>query len=216
MIKTKEEIQAMPEEEKKEETLEEEGAEEEIYSELEEENVKKKVKKKLEKLSEELEKAKADTEHWKNEYYRAYADTKNLRNSLERDHKEALKYRSVGFIEELLPILDSFYMALANEPSDPNLKNYLTGFKFIYKNLETVLENEGVHEILPEINKDFNPLTMNAVDSVEDDENINKVTKVYGKGYKLHDRLIRPAMVQVGVKKKEVKNEEQAQNNADA
>ena len=171
--------------------------------ELEDENLSKKEKKKLEKLTEELEKLKADVEHWKNEYYRAYADTKNLRNSLEKDHKEAIKYRSEGFIEELLPVLDSFYMALGNEPSDPALKNYLTGFKFIYKNLETVLSNEGVKEIVPEIGSEFNPLNMNAVDSIEDDEQVNKVTKIYGKGYQLHDRLIRPAMVQVATKKKQ-------------
>ena len=172
----------------------------------EEENLSKKEKKKLEKLEEELEKAKADCEHWKNEYYRAYADTKNLRNTLERDHKEALKYRAEGFIEDLLPILDSFHMALGNEPTDPALKNYLTGFQFIYKNLVNVLENEGVTEIVPEIDKDFNPATMQAVDSVEADEP-NKVVKVYGKGYKLRDRLIRPAMVQVSVKKKQAKEE---------
>jgi len=184
--------------------------EEELNEEEElEEAPSKKEKKKLAKLEEELEKAKADVEHWKNEYYRAYADTKNLRNSLERDHKEALKYRAEGFIEELLPILDSFHMALGNEPTDPALKNYLTGFQFIYKNLVSVLENEGVTEIVPEIEKDFNPATMQAVDSVEAEE-AGKITKVYGKGYKLRDRLIRPAMVQVSVKKKESQNEEES------
>ncbi|MCR4879750.1 MAG: nucleotide exchange factor GrpE [Bacilli bacterium] len=176
----------------------------------------KKEKKKLAKLEEDLEKAKADVEHWKNEYYRAYADTKNLRNSLERDHKEAIKYRSEGFIEELLPILDSFHMALGNEPTDPALKNYLTGFQFIYKNLVNVLANEGIVEIVPEIEKDFNPATMQAVDSIEAEET-GKVTKVYGKGYKLHDRLIRPAMVQVSVKKKEnQENKEEESANLDA
>lgn len=188
--------------------------EEKTVEELEEnEEPSKKEKKKLAKLEEDLQKAKADVEHWKNEYYRAYADTKNLRNSLERDHKEALKYRAEGFIEELLPILDSFHMALGNEPTDPALKNYLTGFQFIYKNLVSVLENEGVIEIVPEIDKDFNPALMQAVDSVEAEE-AGKVTKVYGKGYKLRDRLIRPAMVQVSVKKKESQNEESEKTDA--
>jgi len=187
-----------------------EGLEEELN---EDENLSKKEKKKIAKLEEELEKAKADCDHWKNEYYRAYADTKNLRSSLERDHKEALKYRAEGFIEELLPILDSFHMALGNEPTDPALKNYLTGFQFIYKNLVNVLTNEGVTEITPEIEKDFNPATMQAVDSVEAEE-AGKITKVYGKGYKLRDRLIRPAMVQVSVKKKESQNEESVETDA--
>ena len=100
-------------------------------------------------------------------------------------------------------------MVLANEPDDPNLKNYLIGFQYIYKNLVSVLESEGVTEITPEIGGTFDPHTMSAVDTVEGED--NKITKIYSKGYKLHDRLIRPAGVQVSVIKAEeenVKNEE--------
>ena len=175
------------------------------------EELPKKEKKKLEKANEEIEKLKAEVNHWKNEYYRAYADTKNLRNNLEQDYKNALKYRSEGFIEELLPILDSFHMALANEPSDPTLKNYLTGFQYVYRNMVAVLENEGVSELVPEAGKKFDPNTMDAVDTVEGDQD-NVVLKVYGCGYKLHDRIIRPAKVQVGILKKQEseKTEEKA------
>ena len=182
--------------------------------ELNEEVVNKKEKKKIEKLSEEIERLKAESDHWKNEYYRAYADTKNLRNNLEKDYKEAMKYRSEGFIDELLPILDSFHMALANEPTNPALKNYLTGFQYVYRNLVSVLENEGVSEITPQVGDKFNPNTMNAVDTVEDEKE-NQITKVYGNGYKLHDRIIRPAMVQVSVRKVENK-EESSEEKADA
>ena len=174
--------------------------------EFNEEVMSKKEKKKVEKLQEEVERLKAESDHWKNEYYRAYADTKNLRNSLEKDFKEAMKYRSEGFIDELLPVLDSFHMALANEPTDPALKNYLTGFQYVYRNLVSVLENEGVSEMSPNIGDKFDPHTMNAVDTVEGEEE-NKVVKVYGKGYKLHDRIIRPSMVQVSVHKVENKEE---------
>ena len=179
------------------------------------EELPKKEKKKVEKLLEEVEKLKADVEHWKNEYYRAYADTKNLRNNLERDYKESLKYRSEGFIEELLPVLDSFHMALANEPTDPALKNYLVGFQFIYRNLISILENEGVTEISPQIGDKFDPHTMNAVDTVEQEEE-NKVLKVYGNGYKLHDRIVRTAMVQVSVRPVENKENKEASEKVDA
>ena len=181
--------------------------------ELNEEVVNKKEKKKIDKLNEEIERLKAESDHWKNEYYRAYADTKNLRNNLEKDYKEAMRYRSEGFIDELLPILDSFHMALANEPTDPALKNYLTGFQYVYRNFVTVLQNEGVSEIAPQVGDKFNPNVMNAVDTVED-ENENQITKVYGNGYKLHDRIIRPAMVQVSVRK--VENKETSEEVADA
>ena len=172
------------------------------------EELPKKEKKKLEKAQEEIARLKAESDYWKNEYYRAYADTKNLRANLEKDFKEAMKYRSEGFIEELLPILDSFHMALSNEPDDPKLKNYLTGFQYVYRNLVSVLENEGVSEIVPEIGKKFDPNFMDAVDTVESEQE-NIVTKVYGNGYKLHNRIIRPAKVQVSVIKKEEKDNQE-------
>ena len=174
----------------------------------------KKIKKE-DALKAELEKLKADVDHWKNEYYRAYADTKNLRNSLEKEHREALRYRAEGFIEELLPILDSFYMALSNEAPTPEAKNYLIGFQYIYKNLVMVLENEGVKEISPEIGKQFDLNTMNAVDSVINAElKENTVTHIYSKGYMLHNRLIRPANVQVS-KKEEAKKEVEKDSDKD-
>ena len=180
---------------------------------------KSKEEKKIKELEEKLEKANADLEHWKNEYYRAYADTQNLRKSLEKDHKEAMKYRAEGFIESLLPVLDSFYIVLKNEPDDPALKNYLIGFQFIYKNLVSALENEGVSEISPNINDKFDANIMNAVEVEESEEKEEGlVTKVMTKGYKLHDRLIRPANVVVSAhpKKDEEENKEDSNKKFDA
>ena len=183
--------------------------EEELEQEtLEKENPRKSFQKKLHKLEEEKEKAKADAEHWKNEYFRAYADTQNLRKQLEKDHMSAMKYRAEGFIDELLPVLDSFFAVLKNEPTDPNLKNYLIGFQYIYRNLTAALENEGVTEIAPKMGDKFSPDTMQAVETVESDGEENVIVDVHVKGYKLHDRLIRPANVTVSVKHKETKQEE--------
>ena len=164
---------------------------------------KSKEEKKLKELEEELAKLKADVEHWKNEYYRAYADTQNLRKSLEKEHSDIIKYRAMGFIEDLLPVLDSFHMALANEPTSQELKNYLVGFQFVYRNLVNVLENEGVKEISPNIGDKFSDKTMNGVDITLQEGEENLVTKVYAKGYELHGRLIRPAQVSVSKNKKE-------------
>ena len=168
---------------------------------------KSKDEKKIKELEEQLEKAKADAEHWKNEYYRAYADTKNLRNNLEKEHSDIIKYRAMGFIEDLLPVLDSFHMALANEPTSQELKNYLVGFQFVYRNLVSVLENEGVKENAPNIGDKFSDKTMNAVDVTEQEGEENIITKVYAKGYELHGRLIRPAQVSVSKNKKEENKE---------
>ena len=168
----------------------------------------KKAKKKLDDLLEKLAKAEADVNHWKNEYYRAYADTKNLRSKLEKDFKEAVKYRVEGFVDELLPILDSFESVLKQEVEDPNLKNYLVGFQYVYRNLLAVLENEGVKTFVPKVDDKFDPHTMDAIDTIEGEKD-NIVTKVYASGYKLHDHLIRPARVQVSTTKKEEPQKEE-------
>ena len=185
MVKTKEESQ-MPNKDKK---VEAENKEEE-----------KEGKSLVEELEDQLKKANEEIDKWKNSYYLAYADMKNLRNSLEKEQAEVRKYRGIGFVEELLPVLDSFHVVLSNEPTDPNLKNYLMGFKFIYQNMLRVFEAEGVTEIAPAVGDKFNEGTMNAVDTVEE-EPAGIVKKVNANGYKLHDRLIRPAQVTVSVAK---------------
>ena len=175
---------------------------------------KSKEEKKIKELEEQLAKLKADSEHWKNEYYRAYADTQNLRKSLEKEHSDIIKYRAMGFIEDLLPVLDSFHMALANEPTSQELKNYLVGFQFVYRNLVNVLENEGVKEISPNIGDKFSDKTMNGVDVTVQEGEENLVTKVYAKGYELHGRLIRPAQVSVSKNKKEEEPKESVKADA--
>lgn len=164
---------------------------------------------------EKIEKLSADVEHWKNEYYRAYADMKNLRDAIEKDHRDVIKYRAAGFIENLLPILDGFHMALQCEASSQEMKNFLTGFEFIYRNMVSVLENEGVSEISPKVGDAFDPNTMSAIETQYDEGKPNRVLKVNVCGYKLHDRLIRPSIVVVSTDKKDEPKEENNQDTSE-
>lgn len=170
---------------------------------------------KYEALKEENAKLLKAVDDWKNKYYLSYADMDNLRKSIEKDHREALKYRASGFIEKLLPALDSFNLALKAEPKSEEMKNFLQGFSFIYTNLINVLKDEGVSELEPKIGDKFDERFMHAIDTIESDGEENLVAKVYANGYKLHDRLIRTAMVYVTKHKQEEtnKNEENKENN---
>jgi molecular chaperone GrpE len=159
-------------------------------------------KKKTALQKEESDRNATEAAKWKNSYYLELADTQNLRKSLEKDHQEALRYRSEGFLENLLPALDSFYIALEATPQSPEAKNYQQGFSYIYNQIENALVSEGVHEILPKLGDPFDPKTMHAVDT-KDGEKDGLVVQVYSKGYQLHDRLIRPVMVAVSKKKVE-------------
>lgn len=152
-------------------------------------------------------------EDWKNKYYLAFADTENLRKQYEKDQREFIKYRAMGFVDKLLPILDNFHMVLGKEVADPVLKNYLTGFQYIYRQMVEVLDSEGVKEIAPKIGDQFDERKMHAVDTEEhDDIPANQVVHVFTNGYILVDRLVRPAQVRVS-KEKAVQQPEQADEN---
>ena len=155
------------------------------------------------KLKEAAEAERKEKEEWKNKAYMAYADTANLRKSLEADHRQALRYRAEGFIENLLPALNSLYMALQATPSSQEAKNYQQGFTYIYNQIQAALSSEGISEIVPKTGEAFNPASMHAMDVEETEGEPNKVTFVYSKGYYLHDKLIKPAMVRVSRKKEQ-------------
>ena len=182
----------------------------------EKENIKESVKRKLAQKDEEIEKAKADCEHWKNEYYRVYSDIANLRKEIEKDHRDVIKYRIEGFVDKLISTMDAFDMAFKAEASSEELKNYLKGFKYVYNTLQTILEEEGVNIINPPLESKFDEKTMQIVDTIDFDGEENIVKQVTMKGYKLHDHLIRAACVVVS-KKPDVKeesdlNEEEVKN----
>lgn len=172
--------------------------------------------KKKESPAEEIERLKSELRKWQNEYYKSYADIQNLRREIERDHKEALKYRAEGFVGELLPVLDGFYMALReDEAKTPEMKSYLTGFGYLYKNLVKVLRNEGVEEIEPAVGAEFDPARMEALETKVSEGPENVVLEVLTKGYKLHDHLIRPAMVVVSRKEGSGKETSEAHGKKD-
>ena len=124
-------------------------------TEIKDEKLSRKEKSKIEKLEEELAKAKKEAEEWKNKYYMAYADTQNTKKLYDKEHAEMIKYRAAGFIENLMPALDSFHCALQIKPDDAKMQNFLTGFEYIYKNLISALESEGVLKLEPKVNDKF-------------------------------------------------------------
>ena len=103
---------------------------------------------------------------------------------------------------------------IVNMPTDdPNVKNYQIGFQMISKQLMDILEGEGLKHF-DSLGKDFDPKYMNAVEVNEDKEKKeNIVLKVLQEGYMYKDRVLRPAMVVVNKYKKEVKIEENKEDN---
>lgn len=137
---------------------------------------------------------KAD-EHW-NQCLRLQADIENLHKRAERDLANAHKYALERFAAELLPIKDSLEMGLeAFSGEDAEIGKLREGIELTLQMLGSALEKFEVKEVNPQ-DEAFDPdlhqaMSMQARDDVEP----NTVVTVVQKGYLLHDRLIRPAMV---------------------
>jgi molecular chaperone GrpE len=137
---------------------------------------------------------KAD-EHW-NQLLRVKADLENLRRRGERDLEQAHRYGLERFVQELLPVKDSLELGLtASQGEGDAVKGLREGMELTRKMLQNALEKFGVKELNPQGER-FNPELHQAM-SVQEraDAEPNTVLLVCQKGYLLHDRLIRPAMV---------------------
>jgi molecular chaperone GrpE len=139
--------------------------------------------------------ASADDEY-KDRYVRLLADFENFRRRSEREKADFYKYAMAGVLKNLLPVLDNFDRALDHaEQGD----DFHKGVLLIYKQLFDVLEKHGVRTI-DESGVPFDPNIHEAVVREEDPSvPSHTVTAVLQKGYFLHDRLLRPAMVKVAV-----------------
>ncbi|SFA52995.1 molecular chaperone GrpE [Anoxybacillus pushchinoensis] len=141
-----------------------------------------------------LEAKLAETE---NRFLRLHADFDNYRRRVRLDMEAAEKYRAQSLVSDLLPILDNFERALQVQVEDEKAKSLLQGMEMVYRALIEALKKEGV-EVIESVGKPFDPHVHQAVMQV-DDQNYepNTVVEEFQKGYKLKDRVIRPAMVKV-------------------
>ncbi len=156
--------------------------------------------KKLQDRIKELEKEKAE---YLDGWQRARADYANLQKSTDEDKKRMRSLFEESFIEELLPTVDSFLMAMSNKEAwgkvDPAWR---TGVEYIYNQLMNTLEARGL-KVFGEIGEAFDPARHEAVgeEATEDTKLDHKIAKVNQKGFMLGESILRPARVIVYAKK---------------
>ena len=155
---------------------------------------------------EELEKALAELEKQKDLTLRAEAELQNVLKRTAREVENAHKYGLERFIQNLLPVVDSLEKAAeASAPDQSEVSDTaVEGINLCCKLLVGVLEKEGIKAIDP-LGEPFDPSAHQAMSMVENpDLEANSVAAVVQKGWKLNERLVRPAMVMV-VKESETK-----------
>lgn len=125
-------------------------------------------------------------------WLRAKAETENVRRRSLEDIARAGKFAVEKFATELLAVKDSLEAALANE--NQNAENLKAGVELTLKQLSAAFEKSRLVEISP-LGEKFDPHKHQAISQTEADGEPNHVLSVLQKGYALHDRVIRPALV---------------------
>jgi len=150
-----------------------------------------------------LAQARAKAEEHREAWLRALADADNARKRAQAEIAQARKFAAERVVEDLLPVMDSLEAALAQDSGDPAAVR--AGVELTRKQLLGALEKAGVSAINAESGQKFDPYRHQAMAAVEADQEPNTVHAVLQKGYALHDRVVRPALVTVA-KAKAVEN----------
>lgn len=138
----------------------------------------------------------------KDQMLRALAEAENTRRRAERDRQEATKYGAVGLARELLSVSDNLRRALEALPEDARgsdgwARDLITGVELIEREFQDAFARHGVAKIEP-LGEPFDHNYHQAMFEMEDAEKpAGTVVQVMQPGYRLHDRLLRAAMVGV-------------------
>ena len=145
-------------------------------------------------LEEQLKKAELAAAEHHDAWLRAKAEADNVRKRAQAEITSAHKFAVENFTAELLAVKDSLEAALAAE--NATVESMKSGVELTLRQLKNVFEKFNVIEINPEGQK-FDPHYHQAIATVESSAEPNTVVQVLQKGYRLHDRVIRPALVMV-------------------
>ncbi|MGC4016690.1 MAG: nucleotide exchange factor GrpE [Luteolibacter sp.] len=142
------------------------------------------------------EQLEAEAAKWKEAALRTAADLDNYRKRAAREREDAMRFANQRLLEELLPVIDNFEMGMQAASKDQGSMIYI-GMDMVRRQLSDFLASQGVEEI-PAEGKDFDPNLHEAVTQEETSAvPEGRVLRVTRRGFRLRDRLLRPASVVV-------------------
>ncbi|MEW6120625.1 MAG: nucleotide exchange factor GrpE [Pseudomonadota bacterium] len=127
-------------------------------------------------------------------WLRAKAETENMRRRAVEEADKARKFAVEGFASELLAVKDSLEAALADTAASP--EKLREGVELTLKQLAAAFVKYQLHDINP-VGEKFDPHLHQAIQMIDSDQPANTVVTVLQKGYRLHERTLRPALVMV-------------------
>ena len=142
------------------------------------------------------EKLQQEVERLNDQVYRLSAEISNIQKRNAKERQDAAKYRSQSLAQNLLNVIDNLERAIASPSESEDAQNLKKGIEMVYESFLYALQEEGIEEI-DALDQPFDPTLHHAVQTVpvEEGQEADKVVQVFQKGYKLKDRVLRPAMV---------------------
>ena len=128
---------------------------------------------------------------------RATADFQNTRKRLDAEADQRVQYANSALIKSLLPVIDNFERALAQDPEKTDARSILRGMQIIHDQWLNVLKQQLVEEIAPQPGEPFDPNRHEALMQQPSEFEEGSVVQTLQKGYALHGRTLRPAQVAV-------------------
>jgi molecular chaperone GrpE len=151
----------------------------------------------LARTRERLEEVERERDEFKNRMMRAAADLENFRRRSKRELEEAQKYGINPMVKDLLPQLDNLDRALEHVDNAADPGSVVDGVKMVHRGLMGALEKHGVQGF-DAVGEKFDPQRHEALQQVESSEHeTNEIVSQFQKGYFVHERLVRPALVAV-------------------
>ena len=148
----------------------------------------------------ETEKLRAERDMLYEKLARAQADFQNSRKRLQAESDQRSQYANASLIKSLLPVIDNFERALAQDPDKTDARAILRGMQIIHDQWLNVLKQQLVQEIAPQPGEAFDPTRHEALMHQPSEFPEGSVVQTLQKGYSLHDRTLRPAQVSVSKK----------------
>lgn len=146
----------------------------------------------------EIDELKKKCEEGFNRFIRLQADFENYKKRVAKERESMYNSALENIIIQMLPVIDNMERAAGVFKGDGLDSKYIEGLDMIFKQLMTILQNNGLKEI-EALGKEFDPNLHHAVMQAEGEEE-NKIVEVFQKGYMLADKVIRPSLVKVIVK----------------
>jgi len=146
-------------------------------------------------LEQQLAEAVAEAAQHKEAMLRALADAENTRKRYQAEAANSQKFAIERFAESILPVMDSLEAALANKEASPEALR--EGVNLTLRQLNQALEKARIAAISPAVGERFDPHRHQAMAAVASHSEPNTIVATMQKGYALHDRILRPALVTV-------------------